>query len=223
MTAREGLIPFDHPSVSRTCLIWYTIKGDWPAKGRPLVTLHGGPGYTHDSLLPLADLSRSPFNRTVIFFDQVGSGRSTHLPEKYLDYAFWTEEFFMDQLDAVVKYFCLEDGVGYDLYGHSWGGMLGSRWASTQPQGLSKLVIAHSPVASRYWLEKCREYRSSMPDHYRKVLEEERSPETWRDSEYLEAIAEFNKRHFMSVNPIPPELQRSYDYIASDPTATISS
>ncbi|WP_243680136.1 hypothetical protein [Vulcanisaeta souniana] len=39
-----------------------------------LVVLHGGPGASHDYLIPLAELSNYGIN--VLFYDQFGSGRS---------------------------------------------------------------------------------------------------------------------------------------------------
>src|SRR5580692_12753076 len=52
--------------------VWYQIVGaDRP--GVPLLCLHGGPGMPHDYLEPLAGLAEA---RPVIFYDQLGCGRS---------------------------------------------------------------------------------------------------------------------------------------------------
>jgi proline iminopeptidase len=56
-------------------LIYYKALGD----GEPLVCLHGGPGASHDYLLPyLLPLARA--NR-LIFIDERGSGRSEKLED----------------------------------------------------------------------------------------------------------------------------------------------
>lgn len=47
--------------------------------GKPLVVLHGGPGATHDYLLALTEFAMLGWQ--VVHYDQVGNGRSTHLPE----------------------------------------------------------------------------------------------------------------------------------------------
>ena len=52
--------------------VWYRIAGP-DAPGVPLLCLHGGPGSTHDYLEPLADLADE---RPVVFYDQLGCGRS---------------------------------------------------------------------------------------------------------------------------------------------------
>ncbi|WP_433152154.1 alpha/beta fold hydrolase [Actinomadura nitritigenes] len=83
--AAEGHAPF------RGHRTWYRVTGT-PGSGRaPLVVLHGGPGCTHDHVLSFADLAAAT-GRQVIHYDQLGSGRSTHLPDAGA--AFWTVEPF---------------------------------------------------------------------------------------------------------------------------------
>src|ERR1700733_1465006 len=75
-------------------LLYYVAMGH----GKPLVILHGGPGQSHDYLLPyLLPLMRE--NR-LIFMDERGSGKSERLdetPEKY------TVEAMADDVEAVRK------------------------------------------------------------------------------------------------------------------------
>jgi proline iminopeptidase len=51
--------------------VWYRVTGDGP--GTPLLLLHGGPGFPSQYLEPLAALGDE---RPVIFYDQLGCGRS---------------------------------------------------------------------------------------------------------------------------------------------------
>lgn len=76
----EGEVELSVPGVGKVCKTWYKTIGDLKA-GRPLVLLHGGPGVSHDYLLSLTDLHAAQ-SIALVFYDQVGSGRSTHLPEK---------------------------------------------------------------------------------------------------------------------------------------------
>jgi hypothetical protein len=48
--------------------VWYEIVGSGDAI--PLITLHGGPGFTHDYLEPLGALCKE---RPVVFYDQLGA------------------------------------------------------------------------------------------------------------------------------------------------------
>ena len=73
--------------------VWYQVVGaDRP--GVPLLCLHGGPGMPHDYLEPLADLAAS---RPVIFYDQLGCGRS----DRPADDSLWTTDRFVEELAVV--------------------------------------------------------------------------------------------------------------------------
>ena len=88
MTA-EGLAPF------RDYKTWYRITGDLKSGKPPLFVLHGGPGCTHDYVDSYKLVADS--GRAVIHYDQIGNGKSTHLPDKGGD--FWTPEFFVAELE----------------------------------------------------------------------------------------------------------------------------
>ena len=66
---------------------WWRVVGDVGSGGPPLVVLHGGPGATHDYLVDVAAIHDAD-GRAVVFYDQVGNGRSTHLPDRGAE--FWT-------------------------------------------------------------------------------------------------------------------------------------
>jgi L-proline amide hydrolase len=68
---------------------WYSVVGDLDgAPGpAPLVVLHGGPGAAHDYCQPIADLIAQT-GRAVVLYDQLGCGRSQHLPQAPVE--FWT-------------------------------------------------------------------------------------------------------------------------------------
>ncbi|HTI27072.1 MAG TPA: alpha/beta fold hydrolase, partial [Kutzneria sp.] len=123
---------------------WYRITGELGSGGVPLVVLHGGPGCTHDYLLRLTSLAG---DRAVVHYDQLGNGRSTHLPDATPD--FWTVELFLAELDNLVETLGIADR--YALLGQSWGGMLAAEHAVRRPAGLRGLVIANSPASMQLW------------------------------------------------------------------------
>jgi proline iminopeptidase len=102
-------------------------------RGAPLVLLHGGPGASHDYLLPyLLPLART--NR-LIFIDERGSGRS----ERLEDPAGYTIEAMADDVEAVRKAL----GLGkINLFGHSYGGTLAQAYALKYQEHLDHLVLA---------------------------------------------------------------------------------
>lgn len=88
----------------------------------------------------------------LVVYDQIGNGLSTHLPEKMGDAGFWTEQLFLDELENVLK--VLEVEV-YDLFWHSWSGMLGVRHAVKQPAGLT---CPHVRAIVDAWMDCCAEW-----------------------------------------------------------------
>ena len=91
-----GEIDFTVPSSGQTTKTWYKVYGDLSnRKHRPLVVLHGGPGLVHNYMLSLSDLWTKN-EIPVIFYDQIGGGMSTHLPEKKGDVEFWSVHLLAD-------------------------------------------------------------------------------------------------------------------------------
>lgn len=80
----------------------------------PMVVLHGGPGVPVDYLLPLSDVI--PY-RSIIFYDQLGCGRSQGPDEKTA----YSIESSLDDLELILRKIGLRK---FHLYGQSFGGIL---------------------------------------------------------------------------------------------------
>lgn len=206
----EGTVPF------RGHQTWYRVTGDLVAStaaGRvPLVVLHGGPGVPHDYTLRIAGLAAG--GRAVVHYDQLGCGRSTHLPEAGAD--FWNVQLFLDELDNLL------DGLGirdsYDVLGQSWGGMLAAEHAVLRPAGLRALVIANSPASMELWLAEANRLRAELPADVQDALLRNEQAGTTDSQEYLDAEKVFYDRHVCRVVPNPPEVVASFEALAQDPT-----
>ncbi len=108
--------------------IYYKAFG----RGAPLLIVHGGPGASHDYLMPhLVPLAR---NHRLIFIDERGSGRSPALedPSQY------TVENMVEDVEAVR--IALRLGK-IDLLGHSYGGVLAQAYALRYQKNLRHLVL----------------------------------------------------------------------------------
>lgn len=105
----------------------------------PLIVLHGGPGLTLQYLAD--DLSPLARDRSVIFYDQRGAGRSTLVT----DPAALDAGRFADDLEAVRKHFGLEVMT---LVGHSWGAGVAALYAMRYPGRVSRIVLI-GPMALR--------------------------------------------------------------------------
>ena len=198
---------------------WYKITGDLGAGKTPLVILHGGPGCTHDYVdrfKNLAATGRASAGRAIIHYDQLGNGRSTHLPERAGDSAFWTVDLFDNELKRLVSHLGIAES--YDVLGQSWGGMLGAEHAVRQPKGLRRLVIANSPASMHTWVAEANRLRRDLPAEVQDTLSRHEDAGTIDSAEYQQASMVFYARHVCRVQPMPPEVQRTFDAIAADPT-----
>lgn len=215
--AVEGEAEFYVPTASKPYKTWYKVFGDLSNhKQRPLVTLHGGPGVTHQYQLALVDLV-GKYNIPVIVYDQIGNGKSTHLREKNGDGSFWTEDLFCDELENLLKHLGIQDN--YDLFGQSWGGMLAARFASSrQPKGLNKLIISNSPASMELWVQAANKLRSQLPKEIRDTLDKHEAEGTTASKEYEEATQYFYDLHVIKLKPMPEEVQQTFDSIHEDPT-----
>src|SRR5215217_9560402 len=119
------------------------------AAWRTAAVRHGGPGMAHNYVRHIAELADET-GRTVIHYDQIGCGNSTHLPDAAAD--FWTPELFVDEFHTVRTALGIDE---YHLLGQSWGGMLGAEIAVRQPEGLASLVICNSPASKAPWMAGC--------------------------------------------------------------------
>jgi len=206
MQSTEGFASF------RDWQTWYRVTGD-PASGKaPVVILHGGPGCTHDYVDSFSDLAAT--GRAVIQYDQLGNGKSTHLRDA--DPGFWTVDLFLAELENLLAHLGISDD--YSIVGQSWGGMLGAEHGVRRPKGLRALVIADSPASMGLWLSEANRLRAELPPEVQaELLKYEAAGET-DDPAYQTAVDVFNARHVCRIVPNPPEVTRTFDAIADDPT-----
>ena len=202
---REGTADF------RGWQTWYRITGDLASEKPPLVTLHGGPGAAHNYLDRFSQLADT--GRAVIHYDQLGVGRSTHLPGKGKE--FWQVQLFVDELDNLLAH--LGIAGRFHLLGQSWGGMLATEYAVRQPDGLRALVICNSPASMALWVQEANRLRAALPPQVQATLLRHEAAGTTDSDEYIAAVRVFYDRHLCRV-PWPEELQASFDAIAADPT-----
>ena len=178
----------------------------------PLFVLHGGPGMAHDYVRNIADLAEET-GRTVVHYDQVGCGRSTHLPEAPRE--FWEPGLFVDEFHAVRAELGIEQ---YHLLGQSWGGMLGAEIAVRRPEGLASLSICNSPASMELWMAAAALLRSELPEETQRALDRHEAAGTVTDPEYLAATQEFYLRHVCRLSPMPQDFLDSEAQMEAEPT-----
>jgi len=177
--------------------VWYRSVGEG---GVPLLCLHGGPGSTHNYLDPLEDLGD---RRQVIFYDQLGCGRS----DKPDDTSLWRVPHFVRELEVVRSALGLEH---FHLFGSSWGGMLAMQYLlDYRPGSVASLLMAGSPASMPRWVEGCQELLAELPADVREVMASHEARGFTSCPEYVAAVSVFSKRHLCRLQPWPAGLERS--------------
>jgi L-proline amide hydrolase len=196
---------------------WYQVVGDLDAARSgdgpaPLVTLHGGPGASHDYLLSMADLAGD--GRAVVFYDQTGNGNSTHFPDRGAD--FYTVDLFARELASLIDH--LGIGRRYHVLGQSWGGMLAQEHAIAQPDGLLSVVLSNTAASFAAFAAEANLLRADLPPEVEETLRRHEAAGTTSNPEYGEACDVFYSRHVCRLDEWPTEVLRSFELIDTDPT-----
>ncbi|KZT01792.1 proline iminopeptidase [Laetiporus sulphureus 93-53] len=211
----EGTVPFVYEG--ETYHTYYKIFGNISTSSRSaLVVLHGGPGLSHDYLLPIAELATYA-SVPVIFYDQIGGARSTHLREK--DPSFWSIDLFLDELMNLILHFAVQDS--FDLLGHSWGGVLGAEYAvRKQPEGLKHLILSNTLASSELWGRSTAQLMQAFPEDVQQgIIAGMVDP-----NRFGEAMRKFNQVHGCTVRPMPKEFMYSFEQIfGKDGDTTVAS
>ncbi|KAI0875763.1 Alpha/Beta hydrolase protein [Hypoxylon argillaceum] len=212
----ERIARFSVAGISLPCETWYKVIGDLDSDAVPLIIVHGGPGACHDYLLPLTDLTTS---MPLIFYDQIGNGRSTHLPDKAGDEAFWSPNLFIDELQNLLRHLRLTERP-INLYGHSWGAMFTAQWAARPAAAnLHRFIIASSLASMDVWRIGITSLRKQLPQDIQEVLERAEETLNFENPEYKAAVEVFYKKHLSLARPWPAkEVQAALDWFAKDST-----
>jgi len=196
---REGYVPVDGYRV------WFRVVGGGAAQERaPLLILHGGPGAPHDYLENLQALASD--ERRVIFYDQLGCGRSDQ-PD---DPALCVVSRFADEVETMRGALGLER---VHILGQSWGGMLALEYSLRQPPGLVSLVLANTSSSIPLWVAEANRLRAELPAEVNATLLRHEQAGTTESQEYHEAEQVYNERHVCRIFPLPDFVKRSFDQI----------
>ncbi len=200
MHDQEGFIP-----VEGDYRVWYRfVGGGAEQENIPLLTLHGGPGVPHDYITDMAALASE--KRRVIFYDQLGCGRS----DKPDDPSLWTIERSVREIGIVRRALGLKS---VHLWGQSFGGLFALEYALNKPEGLASLLLASSTSSIPLWIAEANRLREALPLDVQETLLRHEQAGTTDDPEYQQAMMVFYDRHVIRLNPIPGHVQRALDQV----------
>lgn len=179
--------------------VWYRIVGS--GNETPLLLLHGGPGFTSHYLAPLEQVS---VDRPVIFYDQLGAGRS----DRPSDESLWRADRFVAELAQVREALGLEEVF---ILGHSWGTMLAVDYMLTNPDGVEGLILASPAINVSRWADDARRLLAQLPETTQAIIERHEAAGTYDADEYQEATMEYYRNYLLRADPWPQDVLDSFE------------
>jgi proline iminopeptidase len=176
------------------------------SKRPPLIVIHGGPGLSHQYL---ANLEAQAKDRPVLFYDQLGCGKSDH-PH---DASLWTLERSCEELDA------LRNALGIHscyLYGHSFGSVVATEYLLDGAKGVKGMILAGPALNLPRMYNDINDMRGQMSIADSVALEKGTISGDLSQPAYNEALQRFHTLHFCMTEPIPADLQQSLTDANSD-------
>ncbi|MBI3676038.1 MAG: proline iminopeptidase-family hydrolase [Proteobacteria bacterium] len=186
--------------------VWWRRVGH--GKKTPLLCLHGGPGAGSDYLFSMAALAN---DRPVIFYDQLGCGRSD-APNDDTLYRF---PRFVDELDAVRSALGLHNII---LYGNSWGSMLAIEYLlEGRGQGVEKLILSGAISSIPQAVAGEQRLIDQLPEGVGARLRQLEREGRESSPEYERLVELFYHLHLCRLDPWPADFAKTVANISSSP------
>jgi proline iminopeptidase len=166
--------------------IYFKIFGKGRTKGTVLC-LHGGPGATHDYLLPLADLADSGYQ--VVFYDMLGCGKS-EIPK---DNSHFSVDHSIEEIEEIINALKLEN---IHLYGHSWGGALAIAYCLKYQKNLKTLIVSSGFASVPLVVKEIEKLKSELPANLQAAIKRGKEIGDYGATDYRQAVKEFMKRFY---------------------------
>lgn len=183
--------------------LFYRSFGN-PVNGE-ILCLHGGPGMTHDYMLPIADLADHGYR--VTFYDQLGCGKS-EVPENN---SLFVPETYVEEVEVFRKKMRL--GRPH-IIGSSWGGMLAIAYALKYQRNIRSMITVGGLHNVPMTASEMQRMKGELPKDVRDVLNRYESAGKYEDPEYVKAAMVFYKKHICRVDPWPKELTYSLEHVS---------
>lgn len=171
------------------------------AKGTVLC-LHGGPGASHEYLLPLADLAQ--FGYRVVLFDQLGCGHS----QRPRGTSLYTVERNVEEVEGVRK--ALKLGRVH-LFGCSYGGALVLATALKYQRNLRSLIVASGLASTPLTVREMWRLIDRMPPALRRTIHAHNKSGDFQNPRYLNAVDAFYRRHLCRLPIWPREVVQTLE------------
>jgi proline iminopeptidase len=161
----------------------------------PIVVLHGGPSVPSDYLYPLEQ--HVPY-RSIVFYDQIGCGRSS----EPTDASLYSIDAAVDDLEALLKKIGIRR---FHLYGQSFGGILAFEYVKRLAERASddssgsveclSVILSSTPTCVRLVEQEANRLMSALDD---------------AGDETVSVAERFRLEHQCRTPEMPPSLADAY-------------
>ncbi len=169
-----------------------------------LLTMHGGPGMSHDYLLPLADLSKKGI--TVVFYDQFGCGRSDELE----DHSKFTFDYGVEEAEELRKTLFGDKKVF--LMGSSYGGALSLAYSLKYQDRLNGLIVTGGLASTPFTVKEMHRLIDELDPKSRDAIHKYEKLGDYTNPEFLEAVNNFYRKHLIRMDEWPEDVTRTMEY-----------
>lgn len=173
--------------------IYYHMSGNGPKTAT--IFIDGGPGmpscYSQSALGGLAD------QRKVVFYDQLGVGRSDRPDKK----EHWNIERYADELVRLREELALEE---VHLVGISWGTMVLSHYLlHHEPTGVKSVVFIGPLFSTKRWLQDARLNISQLSQSVQDTITKYHQRQEYEAEAYLAASQVYARTYGTRRSPFP--------------------
>jgi len=172
--------------------IWYKIVGE--DSGIPLLIIHGGPGGRSCNSIP--EYSVLGDERPIIFYDQLGSGKS----DRPSDTTLWQLTRFVDEIEKLRDVLKLDE---LHILGASWGSSILIEYLITKnPKGVESVIFKSPLLSTTVWIDDAKILLSQLPTNLQDTIKKYEALEDYNAPPYLAATDSFYVR-FLSRSQWP--------------------
>ncbi len=181
--------------------VWYQVHNEG-ADNTPVIILHGGPGSSHWSMQKLSALA---VDRPVIFYDQLGCGRS----DRPADPSLWHIDRFVEELHQVTEALHFDS---FHILGHSWGTTLAAAFYLRHSKGIKSMILSSPCLSAPIWAKDQDRNREKLPLDVQKTLKECEANGTTDSEAYKEATKVFGSYFISRLHDFPDWLKEGRHY-----------
>lgn len=167
-------------------------------KGKPILIINGGPGMNCDGFTYIAE-ALSKMNFQTIVYDQRGTGKSTL---EAVNSETVTMDLMVDDIEKLRTHLNFQKWI---VFGHSFGGIMASYYASKHPETIDKIIFSSSGGVNMKFTSYGQERmnnnltkteRDSLNYYQTKINNGDNSKETLKlRAKYLANAYVFNKKN----------------------------